>query len=48
MRRNSLILILLLLIAAAIIDRLEVIDPKFPKLNEDELRNLAALRAALG
>jgi PPK2 family polyphosphate:nucleotide phosphotransferase len=37
-----------LLIAAAIIDRLEVIDPKFPKLNEDELRNLAALRAALG
>jgi polyphosphate kinase 2 (PPK2 family) len=37
-----------LLIAAAIIDRLEVIDPKFPKLNENELRNLAALRAALG
>jgi PPK2 family polyphosphate:nucleotide phosphotransferase len=36
-----------LLVAAAIVERLEAIDPKFPKLDEDELRNLATLRAAL-
>ena len=36
-----------LLVAAAIVERLEAIHPKFPKLDEDELRNLATLRAAL-
>lgn len=36
-----------LLVAAAIVERLEAIDPKFPKLDEAELRDLAALRAAL-
>ena len=37
-----------LLVAAAIVERLEAIDPKFPKLSEAELKDLAALRAALG
>ena len=36
-----------LVVAAAIEERLEVIDPKFPKLDEAELRDIAALRAAL-
>jgi len=36
-----------LVVAAAIIERLETIDPKFPKLDEAELRDIAALRAAL-
>jgi len=36
-----------LVIAAAIVERLETIDPKFPKLDEAELRDIAALRAAL-
>ena len=36
-----------LLVATAIVERLEAIDPKFPKLDEDEQRNLAMLRAAL-
>jgi PPK2 family polyphosphate:nucleotide phosphotransferase len=36
-----------LVVAAAIVERLEAIDPKFPKLDEAELRDLAALRAAL-
>jgi PPK2 family polyphosphate:nucleotide phosphotransferase len=34
-------------VAAAIVDQLEKIDPQFPKLDEAELRDLAALRAAL-
>ena len=33
-----------LLVATAIVERLEAIDPKFPKLDEDEQRNLAMLR----
>ena len=37
-----------LVVAAAIVERLEAIDPKFPKLDEAEQRELAALRAALG
>ena len=37
-----------LVVAAAIVERLEAIDPKFPKLDEAELRDIAALRAALG
>jgi PPK2 family polyphosphate:nucleotide phosphotransferase len=36
-----------LVVAAAIVERLEAIDPKFPKLDEAELRDIAALRAAL-
>jgi hypothetical protein len=36
-----------LVVAAVIVDRLEKIDPKFPKLDEAALRDLAALRAAL-
>jgi PPK2 family polyphosphate:nucleotide phosphotransferase len=36
-----------LVVAAAIVERLETIDPKFPKLDEAELRDIAALRAAL-
>jgi hypothetical protein len=36
-----------LVVAATIVERLEAIDPKFPKLDEAELRSLAALRAAL-
>ena len=36
-----------LVVAAAIEERLEAIDPKFPKLNEAEQRDIAALRAAL-
>lgn len=36
-----------LLVAAAIVERLEAIHPKFPKLDETELRDVAALRAAL-
>jgi PPK2 family polyphosphate:nucleotide phosphotransferase len=36
-----------LIVAAAIVERLEAIDPKFPKLDEAELRDLAAFRAAL-
>ena len=36
-----------LVVAAAIVERLEAIDPKFPKLDEAELCDLAALRAAL-
>ena len=37
-----------IVVAAAIVERLEAIDPKFPKLDEAELRDIAALRAALG
>src|SRR6476469_7256749 len=37
-----------IVVAAAIVERLEAIDPKFPKLDEAELRDVAALRAALG
>jgi PPK2 family polyphosphate:nucleotide phosphotransferase len=36
-----------LVVAATIVERLEAIDPKFPKLDEAELRSLAALCAAL-
>ena len=36
-----------LVVAAAIEERLEAIDPKFPKLDEAEQRDIAALRAAL-
>ena len=36
-----------LVVAAAIVERLEAIDPKFPKLDEAEQRDIAALRAAL-
>jgi PPK2 family polyphosphate:nucleotide phosphotransferase len=36
-----------LVVAAAIVERLEAIDPKFPKLDEVEQRDIAALRAAL-
>jgi PPK2 family polyphosphate:nucleotide phosphotransferase len=36
-----------LIVAAAVVERLEAIDPKFPKLDEAELKDLAALRAAL-
>ena len=36
-----------LLVATAIVERLEAVDPKFPKFDEDEQRNLAMLRAAL-
>jgi PPK2 family polyphosphate:nucleotide phosphotransferase len=36
-----------LVVAAAIVDWLEKIDPKFPTLDEAALRDLAALRAAL-
>ncbi|HET7851513.1 MAG TPA: polyphosphate kinase 2 family protein [Methyloceanibacter sp.] len=36
-----------LVVAATIVERLEAIDPKFPKLDEAELRDIAALRAAL-
>jgi PPK2 family polyphosphate:nucleotide phosphotransferase len=36
-----------LVVAAAIVEKLEAIDPKFPKLDEAALRDLAALRAAL-
>jgi PPK2 family polyphosphate:nucleotide phosphotransferase len=36
-----------LVVAAVIEERLEAIDPKFPKLDEAELRDIAALRAAL-
>jgi len=36
-----------LVIASVIVERLEAIDPKFPKLDEGELRTLAALRDAL-
>ena len=36
-----------LVVAAAMVERLETIDPKFPKLDEAELRDIAALRAAL-
>ena len=36
-----------LVVAEAIVERLEAIDPKFPKLDEAELRDIAALRAAL-
>ena len=36
-----------LVVAAAIVEGLEAIDPKFPKLDEAELRDIAALRAAL-
>ena len=36
-----------LLIAAAIIERIEAIDPKFPTLSEDEVRALASVRAGL-
>jgi hypothetical protein len=34
-------------VAAAIVERLEAIDPKFPELDQAELRDIAALRAAL-
>jgi hypothetical protein len=34
-------------VAAAIVEGLEAIDPKFPKLDEAEQRDIAALRAAL-
>jgi PPK2 family polyphosphate:nucleotide phosphotransferase len=36
-----------LVVAAAMVERLEKIDPKFPTLDEAALRDLAALRAAL-
>jgi PPK2 family polyphosphate:nucleotide phosphotransferase len=36
-----------LVIAAAIIERIEAIDPKFPTLSEDEVRALASVRAGL-
>jgi PPK2 family polyphosphate:nucleotide phosphotransferase len=36
-----------LVVAAAIVERMEAIDPKFPKLDEADLRNVAALRATL-
>jgi PPK2 family polyphosphate:nucleotide phosphotransferase len=36
-----------LVVAAAIVERLEEIDPKFPKLDEAALRDLQAVRAAL-
>jgi PPK2 family polyphosphate:nucleotide phosphotransferase len=36
-----------LVVAAAIVERLEAIDPKFPKVDEAELRDIAVLRAAL-
>jgi PPK2 family polyphosphate:nucleotide phosphotransferase len=36
-----------LAVAAAIIERIAAIDPKFPTLNEDQLRALASVRAEL-
>jgi PPK2 family polyphosphate:nucleotide phosphotransferase len=36
-----------LVVAAAIIERIAAIDPKFPTLNEDQLRALASVRAEL-
>jgi PPK2 family polyphosphate:nucleotide phosphotransferase len=36
-----------LVIAAAIIERVEAIDPKFPTLSEDQVRALASVRAGL-
>jgi PPK2 family polyphosphate:nucleotide phosphotransferase len=36
-----------LIVATAIVERLEAINPKFPKLSEAELKNLSAFRAAL-
>ena len=36
-----------LVVAAAIVEQLEAIDPKFPKLDETAQRDLAAFRAAL-
>ena len=36
-----------LVVAAAIVERLEEIDPKFPTLDEAALRDLQAVRAAL-
>jgi PPK2 family polyphosphate:nucleotide phosphotransferase len=36
-----------LVVAAAIVEQLEAIDPKFPTLSEAALRDLAAVRAAL-
>ena len=36
-----------LIVAAAIVEQLEAIDPKFPKLGEAALRDLAAVRTAL-
>jgi hypothetical protein len=36
-----------LVIAAAIVERLEAINPQFPKLGDDELKALDAARASL-
>jgi PPK2 family polyphosphate:nucleotide phosphotransferase len=36
-----------LVVAAAIIERIEAIDPKFPTLSEDQLRTIACMRANL-
>jgi PPK2 family polyphosphate:nucleotide phosphotransferase len=36
-----------LVIAAAIVERIEAIDPKFPTLSEDQVRALASVRAGL-
>ena len=36
-----------LVVAAAIIERIEAIDPKFPTLSEDQLRTIACMRASL-
>ena len=36
-----------LVVAAAIVERLEAIDPKFPKLDEAALRDLQTLRTVL-
>ncbi len=36
-----------LVIVAAIVEQIEKIDPKFPALSEAQLRDIAAVRAAL-
>ena len=36
-----------LVVASAIIERVEAIDPKFPTLNEEQLRAIASVRASL-
>ena len=36
-----------LVVAAAIVDRIEAINPQFPTLSEEQLRALAGIRAGL-
>jgi PPK2 family polyphosphate:nucleotide phosphotransferase len=36
-----------IVVAAAVVDRIEAIDPQFPTLSEDQLRALAGIRAGL-